>query len=144
MLCGLGRPPERPIMSRVLAIDPGDKRIGVAISDPTRTIARPLTVIEHTSRELDASAIGQLAAEHSVQLILVGLPFDLGGEIGPQARKALRLADAVRRVSEIEVRTWDESGSTEAAAAVHDNDVPLDARAAAVILQDFLDAAAEA
>ena len=131
-------------MSRVLAIDPGDKRIGVAISDPTRTIARPLTIVEHLSRKADAAAISQLASEHDARLILIGLPLDLGGEIGPQARKALRLADAVRRASGIEVRTWDESGSTEAAAALGDSDMPLDARAAAIILQDYLDAAGEA
>ncbi len=130
-------------MSRVLAVDPGDKRIGVAVSDPTRTVARPLTVLEHTSRDRDALAIGQLAAEHEAALILIGLPLDLEGEIGPQARKALRLADAVRGVSEIEVRTWDESESTVDAAASSASNLPLDARAAAVILQDFLDAASE-
>lgn len=130
-------------MSRVLAVDPGDKRIGVAVSDPTRTVARPLTVLEHTSRYRDALAIGQLAAEHEAALILIGLPLDLEGEIGPQARKALRLADAVRGVSEIEVRTWDESESTVDAAASSASNLPLDARAAAVILQDFLDAASE-
>ncbi len=130
-------------MSRVLAVDPGDKRIGVAVSDPTRTVARPLTVLEHTSRDRDALAIGQLAAEHEAALILIGLPLDLEGGIGPQARKALRLADAVRGVSEIEVRTWDESESTVDAAASSASNLPLDARAAAVILQDFLDAASE-
>ncbi len=130
-------------MSRVLAVDPGDKRIGVAVSDPTRTVARPLTVLEHTSRDRDALAIGQLAAEHEAALILIGLPLDLEGEIGPQARKALRLADAVRGVSEIEVRTWDESESTVDAAASSASNLPLDARAAAVILQDFLNAASE-
>jgi putative Holliday junction resolvase len=112
----------------------------MALSDPTRTVARPLSVLRHRSRAADAEAISDLAGQHQVGLILVGLPLDQHGNIGPQARRALRLVEALRQATRLPVDTWDEpippgrrridAGSEE-----------LGARAAAVILQDFLDAA---
>ena len=126
--------------SRVLAVDPGDVRIGVAISDPTATIARPLKVLTHVSREQDARAILALAEEHDAARIVVGVPYDLEGKAGPQARKALRLLGKLASMTELPVEAWDESGSTQAAEAVPGGRAPLDARAAAVILQDYLNA----
>ncbi|MDF1498915.1 MAG: Holliday junction resolvase RuvX [Anaerolineales bacterium] len=123
---------------RVLAVDPGDARIGIAISDPLAVIARPLMVIEHVSREDDAARILQLAEEHYVSTILVGLPLDEDGEIGPQARKSMRLVEELRRQSKFEVLPWDESSSTKLAEAMRKDDEMLDARAAAVFLQDYL------
>ena len=61
-------------MSRILAVDPGDKRIGLALSDPTRTIAAPLETILHVSREEDADSILKKAQTHDVISIIVGLP----------------------------------------------------------------------
>jgi putative Holliday junction resolvase len=127
-------------MARVLAVDPGEKRIGMALSDPTRTVARPLSVLRHRSRAADAEAISDLAGQHQVGLILVGLPLDQHGNIGPQARRALRLVEALRQATRVPVDTWDETHSTLAAAAIDAGSEDLDARAAAVILQDFLDA----
>ncbi len=131
-------------MSRVLAVDPGEVRIGVAVSDPTGVVARPLTVLEHTSRAQDAEAILGLARREGADIVIVGLPLGDDGEVGPQARRALRLAEAVRQASSITVATWDESGSTKAARRGLGKDPMLDARAAAVILQDYLDAQAQA
>lgn len=130
-------------MSRVLAVDPGERRIGLALSDPTRLIARPLSVLEHRSRAEDARAIVKLGQQHAAGLILVGLALDQEGRIGPQARRGLRLARAIREVAEVPVETWDESGSTQRAAEVGGRDELLDARAAATILQDYLNTLAD-
>ena len=123
----------------VLAVDPGEVRIGLAISDPTGTIARPLQVIEHISRQQNATAIAEVATARGAELILVGLPLDDEGEIGHQARRSLRLVDELRKVTGVTVETWDESGSTLKAGKKDDM---VDARAAAYILQDYLDSQA--
>lgn len=123
--------------SRVLAIDPGEARIGLAVSDPLHVIARPLKVIKHVSRQSDAEAILLEAAEHEVGTIVVGIALDMQGEVGPQARRALRLVEMLRALTDMPVETWDESGSTQAAGK---RDERTDARAAAVILQEYLDA----
>jgi putative Holliday junction resolvase len=128
------------VTATVLAVDPGEVRIGLAISDPTRTIARPLEVLRHASRMADAKAILEHATRHGAQTIVVGLALDAEGEVGPQARRAMRLAEALRELSPLTVETWDESGSTQAARRDRPDDPLLDARAAAVILQDYLDA----
>ncbi len=120
----------------ILAVDPGEVRIGLAISDPTGTIARPLQVIRHISRPQNAAAIAEVAKEHRATLILIGLPLDDEGEIGPQARKSLRLAEELKTATGVDVDTWDESGSTQLSGK---QDEMIDARAAAYILQDYLD-----
>jgi len=99
---------------RVIAVDPGDKRIGIAISDPTGTIANPLTIIKHVSRKQDAVAIAELAAAHQVDLIVIGQALDEEGLSTTQSRKAARLASAVRAKANLPVMLWDESGSTQA------------------------------
>ena len=133
---------------RVLAVDPGEKRIGVAISDLTGTIANPLTVIKHISRTLDAARIALAAAEKQARLILVGQALDQEGLPGPRARSAIRLAEAIRIQKEIPVELWDESGSTQEARAARffmgvrrrNRSGHLDELAATVILQSYLDA----
>jgi len=122
---------------RVLAVDPGEVRIGLAVSDPTCLIARPLKVIRHASRQLDAEAILAEAVSQGAGTIVVGIALDMEGEIGPQARRALRLVEVLRSLSDLLVTTWDESGSTLAAGK---RDALVDARAAAVILQEYLNA----
>ncbi|MCZ6530948.1 MAG: Holliday junction resolvase RuvX [Chloroflexi bacterium] len=120
----------------ILAVDPGEVRIGLAISDPTGTIARPLQVIKHVSRAQNAAAVAEIAAAHGADLILVGLPLDDGGEVGHQARRSLRLVEELRNATDVAIKTWDESGSTQMAGT---KDEMIDARAAAYILQDYLD-----
>jgi putative Holliday junction resolvase len=124
----------------ILAVDPGEVRIGLAISDPTGTIARPLQIIKHVSRTKNATTIVEVAAAHGVELILVGLPLDDEGEVGHQARRSLRLVEELRNASDVAVETWDESGSTQLAGV---KDEMIDARAAAFILQDYLDTQAD-
>jgi len=133
---------------RVLAIDPGDKHLGIAISDPTGMIANPCMLINHVSRSIDAAQIANLAVERGAELIIVGQALGEDGEVGPAARKAQRLADAIRQQTEIPVKLWDESGSTvEARAVRRDMGVNrrkraghLDELAAVIILQDYIDA----
>lgn len=132
------------VVRLVLAVDPGEARLGLAVSDPTGTVARPLTTLTHTSRARDAAAIVALARSHEATLVVVGVPLDSEGRVGPRARRSLRLVEALRGTGSIPVTTWDESGSTVAARRGPRPDRSLDARAAAVILQDFLDAQANA
>jgi putative Holliday junction resolvase len=135
---------------RILAVDPGEKSLGIALSDPTGTIANPLTVLQHVSRPLDAAAIASLAAEHGVEMIVVGHTLDEDGNPTPQGRRARRLAAAIRTQSPVQVVLWDESGSTQAARQARlDLHAPrrrrtghLDDLAATYILQTFLDSAA--
>lgn len=133
---------------RVLAVDPGEKRLGIALSDPTATIANPLTVIEHVARAIDAATIAQIAQEHGVRLIVIGQALDTDNQPTLQSRRAARLASAIRHQSEIPVVLWDESGSTQAARAARlamgtsrrKRYGHLDDLAATVILQTYLDA----
>jgi len=128
-------------MTRILAVDPGDKRIGLAVSDSSGTIARPLTVVKHVSRNADARTITQWAEDYEADRILVGLALDAAGQIGHQARKALRLVEALRAVTELQVDTWDETDSTSTALLLGGKkDDMTDARAAAVFLQEYLHA----
>lgn len=133
---------------RILAVDPGEKRLGAAISDPTGTIANPLTVIKHVSRTIDAATIAQLAAEQQAGLIIVGHALDIDGTASPQGRRAERLAEAIRAQTDLPVELWDESGSTQAAQAARramgvsrrKRSGHLDDLAATYILQTYLDA----
>jgi putative Holliday junction resolvase len=128
------------VKSPVLSVDPGEVRIGLAISDPSRTIARPLEVMRHTSRAADVLGILERVARQGAGSIVVGVAMNSEGEVGPQARRGLRLAEALRQQTSVPVETWDESGSTLAARRGGRDDPMLDARAAAVILQEYLNA----
>jgi len=134
---------------RVLALDVGERRIGVAISDPTGTLARPLQTLVHTSREEDFSAIAAFVAEYGAGLVVVGRPLSLDGTEGPQARRVARYALALAATLPVPVVAWDERFTTVAAeeilrqtrkkkrrARARDE---VDAIAAAVILQSYLD-----
>lgn len=132
----------------VIAIDPGEKRLGIAISDPTGTIANPLTVLKHVSRPLDAAAIAQIASDRGAGLILVGQALDDENRPTHQARRAARLAEAIRAQTNISVILWDESESTQAARQARialgvsrsKRRGHMDDLAATVILQTYLDA----
>jgi len=77
---------------RILAIDPGEKNLGIALSDPSGTIANPLRVLKHVSRAIDAASIAQIAVEYQAGLIVVGQALDDEGRSTPQSRRAFRLA----------------------------------------------------
>ncbi len=132
---------------RVLAVDPGEKYIGVAVSDETALLARPLTTLRHTARAKDAAQIAALALEQEAGLILVGYPLDSDGQAGPQARHAEAVAEAIRAVTDVPVILVDESfSSMEALAALRASGKNRRARheqihaaSAAAILQGYLD-----
>lgn len=132
---------------RIMAVDPGEKRLGIAISDPSGTIANPLGVINHISRPLDAARIAQMAGEQSAERIIVGQALDDDNQPTPQSRGAERLAQAIREQTDLPVELWDESGSTQAAqqarqvmgAARRKRRGHLDDLAATCILQSYLD-----
>jgi putative Holliday junction resolvase len=132
---------------RILAVDPGEKNIGLAISDPTGTIANPLEVIHHKSRQADAATIVQIAQEQQAGEIVVGQNLDEDGQPSYEGRRAARLASAIRSQTELPVKLWDESFSTQSALqSRREMNLPRrkrrghqDAIAAAVILQSYLD-----
>jgi putative Holliday junction resolvase len=130
-----------------MAVDHGEKRIGLALSDLTGTIANPLTVIEHVARAVDAAQVAALATEHSVSCIVVGQSFDEEGRPNAAGRAAARFAEALRVQTSIPVELWDESLSTfDARASRIELGVSRkkraghhDSLAAVVILQSYLD-----
>ncbi len=135
---------------RVLAVDLGEKRIGLAVSDPGRVLASPLCVIQHTSGAADAERIIKKAEELGASLLVVGIPFSDDGQESPQARHSMKFAATLRSQTQLEVILWDESNSTKAAQEIRQamgvtrkgRTGHLDDLAAAVILQSFLDAGA--
>ena len=102
---------------RILAVDHGEKRIGLALSDPTATIASPLRVIEHVSRLMDAAQVANLAHENQIGLIVIGQSFDEEGNPNLAGRRAARFAEALKEQTRIPIVLWDESFSTQDARA---------------------------
>ncbi len=133
---------------RILALDPGSKRIGLALSDPTGTIASPLTVLEHVSRQVDAAAVADLARQHEAGLIVVGQSVDENGNPTFEGRRAARFAEALKTQTGLPVVLWNEAFTTQDARAVRiemnvrrkERRGHLDSLAAALLLQSYLDA----
>jgi putative Holliday junction resolvase len=121
---------------RVLAIDHGAARCGVAICDPTGTITRPLEPISPP----EPAAVAAAAREHGAELILVGLPVSLSGEEGEQAAVAREFAAAVEALADVPVETWDERLTTRMAAASRraGSRAAEDSLAAAHLLDSYL------
>ncbi len=137
---------------KLLALDVGDRRIGVAVSDLAGLIATPLTVLRRRSKAEDFEKIVRLLREQSAEGLVIGHPLNADGSAGPQAVRVERyvaaLAEALRleRLS-VNLVMWDEHGSTQRAQALmidagrsaKKRRQRVDAAAAAVILQDYLD-----
>ena len=102
-------------LKRVLAVDWGEKRIGLAISDPKRRFARSLGVINHVSRKLDAKKICEIAFENNVDAIIMGVTYDDENRLTPNGRSANRLADEIASSFGNQVIFWDESFTTKEA-----------------------------
>ena len=130
-----------------MALDIGEKRIGVALSDPGQVLASPLTVISEREKETVIKAILELVHQYQVKRIVVGLPRSLSGNIGPQARSVQEFIKQLSECVDIPVDSWDERLSTVAA-----DKMMLDAQmkkkrrktrqdsvAAALILQGYLE-----
>lgn len=132
---------------RILAVDHGQKRIGLALSDETGTLARPLAVIKHVARLIDAATVAERAAAHDAAKIIVGVSYNEEGELNAAGLSAERFAEALRLQTELPVLFWDESMTTQDAqfarltmgASRKKRAGHLDDVAAAVLLQNYLD-----
>jgi len=122
---------------KVLALDYGSARTGVAVSDPTGTLARPLGVVERAGTDSGLARILELAREECVERIVVGLPVTLRGELGAQAEESQRFVERLRAVAGLPVETFDERFTT-ALARAGDARAPEDAVAAAHLLTSYL------
>ena len=131
----------------VLGLDVGEKRIGVALSDPTDLLALPLTVIERDNSRSGMDEVLRLAVDHEAAEIVVGLPLSLSGRVGPQAARVKRFAEQLTARSAITVKQQDERfSSVQAERLLRDSGVApsrdkprVDMAAATVILQSYLD-----
>jgi putative holliday junction resolvase len=122
---------------KVMALDYGSARTGVAVSDPTGTIARPVGVVERANSEHGMEQLVQLVASEGVGQVVVGLPLTLRGERGEQARASEQFAARLRKLVEVPVVLFDERFTTDLAQRQGDG-ADLDARAAAHLLSSFL------
>jgi putative Holliday junction resolvase len=135
------------IQSRVLALDLGKKRIGMALSDELGVTAQGLETLQRTNIREDLARISQLAAEKSVSLILMGNPLHMSGREGRQAEYARDFGERLRAASGIPVEFWDERLTTVAAQRVlRESGISIEKRAKAVdrlaaviLLESYLD-----
>jgi putative Holliday junction resolvase len=132
---------------RVMALDVGERRIGVALSDPTRTLASPLTTIRAVPRSTALKRILTLIRDYQVTTLVVGLPLTMNGDIGPQATLVQQFVDELRPLIAIPIAFVDERLTTVAAERMmidlkikpEQRRARIDEMAASIILQDFLD-----
>jgi putative transcription antitermination factor YqgF len=122
---------------RVLALDYGSARTGVAVSDPTGTVARPVDVVHRAASPAGLARIAELVRELEAELVVVGLPLTLRGERGLQAEETDRFVVSLREVIDVPVDVFDERFTT-ALAAQNPSEAPEDARAAAHLLAGYL------
>ena len=122
---------------RVLALDYGAARTGVAVSDETGAIARPLAVVERAATPGGLARVCELVREQGAERVVVGLPLTLRGEHGSQARETEQFVDALRALVDVPVEAYDERFTTTLAAGARGT-APEDARAAAHLLESYL------
>ena len=125
---------------RVLALDFGSARTGVAVSDATGTLASPIGVVERAATDTGLDRIAELVGTQGAELVVVGLPLTLRGEHGAQARETEAFVEALRRRVSVPVETFDERFTT-ALAQQTAGRAPEDAVAAAHLLQGWLERA---
>ena len=125
---------------RVLALDFGAARTGVAVSDATGTLARPVCVVERAASDAGLDRVVSLVAEHGAEVVVVGLPLTLRGERGEQARATEAFVETLRERLDVPVEMEDERFTT-ALAQQTGGRAPEDALAAAHLLQGWLERA---
>jgi len=121
-----------------MALDYGSARTGVAVSDATGTVARPLCTVERAAAEAGLRRLAELVAEERPERVVVGLPLTLRGEQGAQAEETARFVEALRAVVSVPVESFDERFTTALAASGPPSRAPEDARAAAHLLESWL------
>jgi putative holliday junction resolvase len=122
---------------KVLALDFGSARTGVAVSDPTGSVARPVGVVERAATANGIARILELVRGEDVELIVVGLPVTLRGERGAQAEETERFVEALRAATDLPVESFDERFTTRLAQATPGR-ASEDAAAAAHLLTSYL------
>jgi putative Holliday junction resolvase len=122
---------------KVLALDYGSARTGVAVSDPTGTLARPLSIVEKADTDAGLTRIAELVTAEHAEQIVVGLPLTLRGERGEQARATEAFVERLRARVDVPVVTYDERFTTDLAQQTSSR-APEDARAAAHLLSSYL------
>jgi putative Holliday junction resolvase len=138
----------RPLRTRIMALDVGARRIGVAVSDPLGITAQGLDTIQRQNKRRDLEALRRLLAEYQIQEVVVGLPLRLSGAEGTQSEKMRVFAEDLRHHFGVTVHLWDERWtSTEANRLLRETELSIDKRAKAVdrmaailILQSWLEA----
>jgi len=131
---------------RIMALDVGEKRVGVAISDKTRVIAQNLMTLNRKNLKDDLKTLKNIVEEKKVHLIVVGLPLNMNGTLGKKAEEILKFKDLIERRIGIDVETYDERlSSKEAEAILIKADISrkkrkgkIDKIAAQIILQNYL------
>jgi len=134
-------------MVRILGLDVGDRRIGVALSDSLGLTAQRLTVVDRRGGSGDVEAVRALVEQHAVDTVVVGLPLTMRGEQGPQAKKVVEFSEALRRRIHVPIELIDERLTTvqgtralqETGASRRTRKGIIDQVAAQLILQQFLD-----
>ena len=121
-----------------MALDYGSARTGVAISDATGTLARPVGVVERAATEAGLRRLAELVAKEGAERVVVGLPLTLRGDAGAQADETAVFVEALRGVLSVPVESFDERFTTAIAAAGPSSRAPEDARAAAHLLESYL------
>jgi putative Holliday junction resolvase len=130
-----------------MGLDIGDKRIGIAISDPTEMLASPFKIISRNSEEQSVRELSDLIIQNDIKKIVIGLPYSLDGSLGEQSIKTISYVDKLKIITNIEIVFVDERLSSISAKKLMNaanrkktkNKIFVDSAAAAVILQGFLD-----
>ncbi len=123
---------------KVLALDFGSARTGVAVSDATGTIARPVGVVQQAATEDGLAELAELVRAEGVERVVVGLPLTLRGEHGDQAAETEQFVESLRAALDVPVESFDERFTTDLAERALDAEAPTDARAAAHLLSSYL------
>jgi putative holliday junction resolvase len=124
---------------KIVAVDYGSARTGVAVSDPTGTLAKPIGVIEHAGTEAGLERLVELIANEGAERVVVGMPLTLRGEVGEQARETEHFVDKLRQAVDVPVEGFDERFTTDLAEQdPGSRNLPPDARAAAHLLTSYL------
>jgi putative holliday junction resolvase len=123
---------------KVLALDYGSARTGVAVSDPTGTVARPVEVVQQAASDAGLARIAELVREHEVEQVVVGLPLTMSGEHGEQAAATQEFVLVLRQTLDVPVESFDERFTTDLAEQSGSRVHATDARAAAHLLSSYL------
>jgi putative Holliday junction resolvase len=123
---------------KVLALDYGSARTGVAVSDPTGTVARPVGVVERAGTEAGLARLVELIREHEAERVIVGLPLTMRGEHGEQAAETDAFVTLLRNAVDVPIESFDERFTTDLAEQSGGGSHPTDARAAAHLLSSYL------